>query len=658
MKKSQYTVLKSSLTLLASLVLVYILFMLSLAQGVGVLHQDMFPRYIETFDASTVSDKTKKHPVLSAFFWHSDIISKDETLYLVIKSNSTQLQAIQLNFLLSKVMFFTNIPLLLILVAAFLIPVFLSFRRKNQQHKTLKHLNQQAQMLLDAFKIDFSSQQHSPSNLIKLDLAITQLCERVTQYQRETETNIVQDKLTGLADRHAYLSHLETQLNHAQNNQKKQALLFIDLDGFKQVNDSFGHSFGDEVLIQVSDRLRNVIRTHHLSHLHPSNLIEQNLSRLGGDEFSIFIEELTEAERAVDVAQSVLFEIERDFVLGNKIIKIGASIGIAVFPDSASTPYALLQMADVAMYRAKTDGRGIFRVYSPEMGSKMRRYHYLLEEMRLALTSQNFSLSFQPIVHVEGCSIDYFEALVRWTHPVEGNITPGEFIPIAEESNLILELGDWIMQEACRQMSAWYNAGMRKVRISVNVSGVQLKHRPLHDWIMAMLGKAGLPAHALMLEITESCFIEASDAVIEQLELLRNEGVLIAIDDFGTGFSSLSTLAELPVDIIKIDKLFIDQANENPKYNKILNSISELGKELNLKVVAEGIEHAEQFELVKNLGIQCVQGYLVSRPESSRNVGHKVLTQNLNHIAATGTGVWLPQEQDKSDKGAYRSYQI
>ena len=292
------------------------------------------------------------------------------------------------------------------------------------------------------------------------------------------------------------------------------------------------------------------------------------------------------------------------------------------------------------MYRAKSDGKGIFKVYSPEMGNKMRRYHYLLEELRLAVACKDFYLAFQPIVHVEDCMIDYFEALTRWDHPIEGMIPPSEFIPIAEESNLILELGDWIMLESCRQMAAWHNAGMRKVKISVNVSGVQLKHRDVYDWIMKKLKKTGLPAKSLMLEITESTFIKANPLMIKDLERLRKEGVTIAIDDFGTGFSSLSTLADLPIDVIKIDRSFITQANKSQKYNDILNTISELGQKLGLKIVAEGVEDIAQFELVKKIGVSSVQGYLVSRPESSVNVGNKVLRNNTSNLSASGSSAW------------------
>ena len=179
---------------------------------------------------------------------------------------------------------------------------------------------------------------------------------------------------------------------------------------------------------------------------------------------------------------------------------------------------------------------GFYRIYSPEMGSKLRRYHYLLEEMRLGIETNSFFLSFQPIINVDGSAISYFEALIRWQHPAEGNISPAEFIPIAEDSNLILILGDWVLEEACRQMSAWYNAGMQKTRISVNISGIQLKHKSIHSWVLQTINKMGLPPHSLMLEITESCFVDISDGVIVELNKLREEGVVVAIDDFGYRF--------------------------------------------------------------------------------------------------------------------------
>ncbi|WP_241242124.1 bifunctional diguanylate cyclase/phosphodiesterase [Thalassotalea sp. G2M2-11] len=434
------------------------------------------------------------------------------------------------------------------------------------------------------------------------------------------------DKLTKLIDRQEFLEHIKQRLIISAKNEYQSGLLFIDLDDFKQINNSFGLSFGDELLKQVSECLRSVVCTEKLSFKMSPQTFELNLARLGGDKFAIFIHKLKSSEDTIRIAQNIIFELKKGFLIANKSINISASIGIAIYPkNSSTTPNALLQMADVAMYHAKANGRGLCYVYSSTMSKKMRRHHYLVEEMRLALASNSFTLSYQPIVNVNSLEINYFEALIRWQHPIEGHISPSEFIPIAEDSNLILELGDWILDEACRQMASWYNAGMKETRISVNVSGIQLKHRCLHPWVIAAINKFDLPAKSLMIEITESCFVDASPELILQLEKLRNEGVKIAIDDFGTGFSSLSLLATLPVDVLKIDQLFIAQAIQNNKYNKILRSIVNMASQLDFKIVVEGIEQVEQYELIKLLGVSYIQGYFIDPPLQSHYVEKKLL---------------------------------
>ncbi len=631
---------KFTFTIVSFICMLYVLLVLSFNHGLQGIHSNIFHHKITQIPLSEASNLPTHWQKL--LFIDNNLIQSGEYYYAVLSKKSDVLEVVKIKDVLSEMMMFSNIPLLLLAFLAYLIPFYIKSRSDRKNSASLSFINNETNKLLKSYNIA-PPENDGQNTLSHISVALNELNKHVKQQTTQNLLGIYQDKLTGLIDRHAYLEHLEKQLALAEKKQKKQALLFIDLDGFKQVNDSFGHSFGDEILIQVAQRLATVVRNQGLSQISETVKLELNLSRLGGDEFSIFIEDFEDENRAIDVAQNVLHEIERDFVLGNKVIKIGASIGIATYPDSASSPNTLLQMADVAMYRAKTDGRGIFRVYSPEMGNKIRRYHYLIEELRLAIASQSFTLSFQPIVNVDDFSIDYFESLARWNHPVEGPISPAEFIPIAEDSNLIIELGNWILFEACRQMSAWHNAGMNKVKMSVNISGIQLKHLPVYEWVMDTLAKTGLPPTALLLEITESCLIHASEKIIDDLERLRQQGVQIAIDDFGTGFSSLSALGNLPVDIIKIDKLFIDQATINPKYEKILNSISDLGKQLDLKIVAEGVEVASQFELVKNLGIHCVQGFLISRPESSYNVGSKVIRNNLNHIALTGTGVCTPK---------------
>lgn len=566
--------------------------------------------------------------------------TNDNLVLKISKTDNTWLVAP-----LKSVIFHSIVAVLYPILALSLVAIFSYYIIANYQRqilrRTLAELCNVADNVAEVFGQEKLPQQPY-SRLSHLSFALENLTKYANKYKAITEQSAFSDKLTQLTNRHTFLSHIEEQLT-LDGDDKKSGLLFIDLDGFKQVNDSFGHSFGDEVLIQVAERLTSIVRSNKLNFNPQEKGLEKNLARLGGDEFTMFLQHIEDTEFAINIAKCVLSELERDFVLGNKLIKISASIGIALYPESASKPNALVQLADVAMYRAKKDGRGIYKIYSPEMGSQLRRYHYLLEEMRLAITSQSFYLTFQPIIHVEGCVISYFEALVRWQHPIEGVISPMEFIPIAEESNQILTLGDWILKEACRQMFAWYSAGMRKTKISINVSVIQLKHRPLHSWVMNTLAKTGLPPTSLMLEITESCFFDISDELIEELEKVRREGVCIAIDDFGTGFSSLSILATLPVDVLKIDRMFIKEATHNTKYKKILKSIIDMSHQLELKVVAEGIEDIIQLELLKSFGVLYIQGFLISPPESSANVGTKVLNQGMNHLAHNGAGVWQPK---------------
>ncbi|NMP32294.1 EAL domain-containing protein [Thalassotalea sp. M1531] len=631
-------------TFLVTLVLIsvtsYVLFVSTLAKELDT------PANLPQFDKTNLTQTE-----LSAMEdWSTNILLlpnvKKYNQHLVIEyyDGGNDLKAISLKATLFKTFLAITFPLTSLIAVSIIMFMMAGKYHRAKLNTVLESLAEKAEQSAEVLGKEVrEKEEQSYSALMRINTALDGLESHAREYHLKSESNAHRDRLTKLVNRHRFLEHITEQLEVSERNNVKSGLLFIDLDGFKQVNDSFGHSFGDEVLIQVAERLKTIVRIEKLSYKQVDADLEYNLARLGGDEFTLFVETLDDSERMVDIAKHVLKEIEKDFVLGNKEIKISASIGLAVYPDSANSPEALVQMADVAMYRAKKEGRGIYRIYSPEMGSTMRRYHYLLEEMRVALDTNCFFLSFQPIIHVDGSAISYFEALVRWQHPAEGTIAPTEFIPIAEDSNLILKLGDWILEEACRQMAAWYNAGMSKTRISVNLSGIQLKHRRIHEWVMECLDKMSLPANSLMLEITESCFIDISDSIIDELNKLRAEGVIIAIDDFGTGFSSLSVLANLPVDVLKIDKLFISEATKNKKYHKILHSIAELSTRLDLKVVAEGIEEIEQLELLKSLGVVYIQGYLVSRPESSANVGSRVLKQSANHLSQTGTGVWPPQ---------------
>ncbi len=615
----------------------YVLFVTELAKEIK---NPFFNYPNDTFVLSEPQEMSTSDNVISAAIL-LPLVKQDHSLLVVVNNKKSETVVIPLKNIAYVVLLSLLFPISAFIIISVVVFNLATSYQRSKFDKILAPMCDRAESLISTFGHE-STEKNSYSSLSKLNLSLEDLSKYAKIYQAKAVQSAYCDKLTSLINRHKFIEHINKQIEVSDENETKCGLLFIDLDGFKQVNDSFGHSFGDEVLIQVAERLQSVVRSQNLNFSENVEDKEYNLSRLGGDEFTLFIQQIDDPERTVNIAQRVLKELERDFVLGNKLVKISASIGIAVYPDSANSPEALVQMADVAMYRAKKEGRGIYRIYSPEMGSKLRRYHYLLEEMRLGIASNSFFLTFQPIIHVDGCVISYFEALVRWQHPIEGLITPSEFIPIAEDSNQILVLGDWILNEACRQMAAWYNAGMSKTKISVNVSGVQLKHRSIYNWVMEAVDKSGLPARSLMLEITESCFLDISDNIISELEKLRSEGIYIAIDDFGTGFSSLSVLATLPVDVLKIDKMFVSEASKNEKYRKILKSIVELSQQLDLKVVAEGIEEVVQLELLKSLGVVYIQGYLISRPESSRNVGNKVLSQGVNHLAQMGTGTWNP----------------
>lgn len=624
------------------ILLVYVLFIASMAKSSARLPYDA---EIITVDKSQLANLSSFDKLISTVLLMPKSYSYQNEIFIISEEKETQISLLSFESLLIASLIDMAIPFVALLLMALTSVVINSLYYNKKMIKKITPLCNKVDEIIYSYELD-SRVNKNTANLHSLTHSLDYLQKISKEYQLKTEEFSFCDKLTKLVDRYHFLDHINEQLIVSAGKKKKSGLLFIDLDGFKSVNDSYGHSFGDEVLIQVAERLKSIVRRKKLNFKEDDSALEYNLSRLGGDEFTLFIQELDSSEQSVDVAIDVLKELERDFILGNKIIKISASIGIAVYPDSAATPYALIQMADVAMYRAKTDGRGIYRIYSPEMGSNMRRYHYLLDEMRLAIDSSNFFLTFQPVIDIDDCGISYFEALVRWQHPVEGTITPDEFIPIAERSNLILELGDWILDEACRQMAAWYNAGMKNARVSVNLSAIQLKHKSLYDWVMDSLAKTGLPAHSLMLEITESCFIDASDGLFYMLEKLRGKGVVIAIDDFGTGFSSLSVLANLPVDVLKIDKIFVSEAMHNSKYNKILHSIVDMANKLELIVVAEGVEQADQLDMLKSLGVKHIQGYLISRPQRSNYVGEKIFKQGVNHMAHTGTSQWAPQIND------------
>lgn len=377
------------------------------------------------------------------------------------------------------------------------------------------------------------------------------------------------------------------------------AVHFLDLDGFKAVNDTMGHAIGDDLLKAVAQRLQHCVRD------------EDVVARISGDEFAIVQVNVASPNQVRLVADRILEAISAPYEIATQRIVVGTSIGIALSPNDGADGETLLRNADLAMYRAKHDGRGIYRFFDRQMSAEVQARHSLKQDLRDALTNQEFELFYQPQVSVEGNALAGFEALLRWHHPVRGLVPPSEFIPLAEESGLIVPIGAWVLREACAQAQSWPS----DVKVAVNVSVVQLRQRSFIETVVLALGSSGLSPHRLEIEITESLLADTSPATIDKLTQLHDLGVRIALDDFGTGYSSLSYLRTLPIDKIKIDRSFVKDLQDGGENALVLvRSVANIGSTLGMIVCAEGVETPEQLTTIRDEGCTEMQGYLFSRP--------------------------------------------
>jgi len=423
----------------------------------------------------------------------------------------------------------------------------------------------------------------------------------IKRYQEELEHQANHDALTGLANRNLLRDRLEQGLRVAHRYGRACTVAFIDLDNFKLINDSLGHDIGDQVLKIVGERLAACIREG------------DTVARLGGDEFVLLVTEHGRDSGRLRVAQRVIVAISQPFAIEQREFKVTCSIGIASFPQDGTDADTLLRNADTAMYRAKDLGRNTFQLYSSEMNANLDERLTLETDLWNALERNEFALYYQPKVDLSTRQIVGLEALLRWHHPTKGTILPERFIPIAEESSLIVEIGNWAIREACSQNRDWQNAGCREMPIAVNVSGRQL-HNGLAAVVRAALVSADLSPHCLEIELTESAVMSNTEAAIEALSLLREMGVRISLDDFGTGYSSLSYLKRLPVTGLKIDQSFVRDLASDPDDAAIVRAIIVVAQELTLDVTAEGVETAEQVEFLENHGCGRAQGYYFARP--------------------------------------------
>jgi len=430
------------------------------------------------------------------------------------------------------------------------------------------------------------------------------------------------DPLTGLPNRLLFESRLTTALREAQEDHHQGAVLFLDLDRFKHINDSLGHPVGDLLLQSIAHRLRDQLRDI------------DTVARQGGDEFIILLPGLHQAVDAEHVAKKLLHCFEAAFIAGEQEFFVSASIGICLYPGDGSDVATLVKNADAAMYRAKAQGRNRVEFYTRELTFQATERMALEHELRRALETDQLQLYYQPKLALGSGLLVGAEALIRWKHPQFGSISPDRFIPLAEENGLILPLGDWVLREACRQMSRWQDSHAAFGPLSVNLAGAQLRQTHLVERIRDLLARYHLQSSRLQLEITENFLMHQTEEALTILHSLKNLGVQLAIDDFGTGYSSLSYLKQLPLDILKIDQSFVHGLPDDPHDAAIARAIIALGRSMNLTVIAEGVEHQAQEHFLEAEGCDQIQGYAVSPPLPADAFANRFLTP-LNSVGAT-----------------------
>lgn len=445
--------------------------------------------------------------------------------------------------------------------------------------------------------------------------------ETMRQHLQDTSEHIEElayfDSLTGLPNKVSFIDTIQHLIEKSQVSGHQVAILFFDLDNFKHINDGLGHEVGDELLMQVSSRLKECIRSHDV--IAPSNHLalhdaDEVIARLGGDEFTLVLSKINSPEEAAKVATRILQKLSKPFVLHDNDVFISASIGISMFPKDGRTPEDLLKNADTAMYAAKASGKNHSRFYDSKMNKPVLERIELEASMRSALANNEFILYYQPKVPLFGETRFEFETLMRWNHAEKGMISPGLFIPLAEDSGYIQTLGDWAIEQTCRQIEFWNRKGYKNVSVSTNLSPVQLNYGNPLQTIKEALSNFDIRPEQLEIEITESGLMQNEKHAVELLNEIKSLGVRIALDDFGTGYSSLAYLLKFPIDTLKIDRAFIRDIDSQPESLKVLESIIGLAKSLELHVVAEGVETKEQLDLLQQRECNYIQGFYFARP--------------------------------------------
>jgi diguanylate cyclase (GGDEF)-like protein/PAS domain S-box-containing protein len=432
------------------------------------------------------------------------------------------------------------------------------------------------------------------------------------------------DTLTGLPNR-VMFSELLNQFIHNANRYKEQrfAVLFIDLDRFKAINDTYGHHIGDQILREVATRLKVPLRSSDI------------VARLGGDEFVVLLQKVSDKEHCSLIAANILKIFSQPITLDQREFMLGASIGISLYGVDANNEETLMTHADTAMYAAKEDGRNNFRLYSPDLHQHKQERAVLAVQLRHALNRGELSLNYQAKVELATGRVTGVEALLRWNHPKLGAISPAQFIPIAEDNGLIVPIGEWVLETACRQVLAWQKKGLPALSLAVNLSARQFNHPELQIYIEQMLNTIGFPAQQLELEITESVVMQNPERTIKLMQEMKRSGIRFALDDFGTGYSSLGQLRHYPIDTLKIDRAFIRDLETSREDQAISKAIISMSKTLGLTVVAEGVENAKQMAFLRHYQCDQIQGFFFHRPESAEQFS-KWYRQQHEHVVSAG----------------------
>ena len=423
------------------------------------------------------------------------------------------------------------------------------------------------------------------------------------------------DPLTGLPNRTLFQDRLSLAISHAKRNKGMVALIFLDLDHFKRINDTLGHNVGDLLLQSMASRIQSCIRE------------SDSVARMGGDEFTVILPNVKQLEDAMVVAQKIIEAMSHPFQLDKHELQCSTSIGIALFPKDGNNIDTLIKSADTAMYSAKKAGRNGFHFYTEDMNLLVQEHLSIENDLRKGLANQEFFLDYQPQVDLKTGLIIGTEALVRWRRKNQEVIPPIRFIPIAEECGLIIPIGEWVLFTACTQAKTWLDAGLGAIRIAVNISARQFQQKNLTEMVAKALEVSGLPPQQLELEITESLLLEHTEEAMSKLNLLHEMGISLALDDFGTGYSSLSYLKKLPIDLVKIDRSFIMDIPSDPDDVELTRAIISMSHSLMLKVIAEGIETEEQNTFLKNSDCDYGQGYLYSIPTTPEEIARMLAAQ-------------------------------